>query len=636
MKLLLIHSNNFKWQAKEKALKDIEELKEKVFSFADSILVVFSAIEKEDESSPDKIARNAFESIKNAAIEIKEKNIMLYPFVHLTEQPSSPRVAQKVLNKLFELFSGDVDYKVFRAPFGYYKAFDLSNKGHPLAERSQIITISSSEAKAEEAKTDEISKKEDLTAIQAESAARSYFRILTQKGDLFEVKDYKYKKNEDKLKVFTNYEINKDRTSPEPPAHIALMKKLEITDYEPGTDPGNFRFPPRGFIVKESIQERVKQYIVDYGAHIVTTPNFYDFEHPALKKYLNRFPARQYVVESGSKNYFMRFSACFGQFLTLSQSTISYKNLPVKVYELANSYRREQSGEISGLRRLRGFTMPDMHSITSDIPMAQKTFREQYELCVNMMKDFEHDYEVAYRVQEHFFAQHKDWILDMIKLSGKNALLELFKERYAYFILKFEFNFVDSQNKAAALSTVQIDVENGERFQIKYTDEQGKENYPYILHCSISGSVERDIYALLENASDNMNRGEIGKLPFWLNPVHVRILPVGEKHIDFSNELAQKIKDQGIRVEIDDRLSERIGKRIRASEKLWIPYTLVIGDKETSGENLSVRKRGEDKDASMSTDELINEIDLLLKGYPRIPLAFPSLVSKQVIFSREV
>ena len=127
MKLLLIHSNNFKWQAKEKALKDIEELKEKVFSFADSILVVFSAIEKEDESSPDKIARNAFESIKNAAIEIKEKNIMLYPFVHLTEQPSSPRVAQKVLNKLFELFSGDVDYKVFRAPFGYYKAFDLSN-----------------------------------------------------------------------------------------------------------------------------------------------------------------------------------------------------------------------------------------------------------------------------------------------------------------------------------------------------------------------------------------------------------------------------------------------------------------------------------------------------------------------------
>ncbi len=636
MKLLLIHSNNFKWQAKEKALKDIEDLKEKSFSFPDSILVVFSAVEKQDESSPDKVAENAYNSIKNAALEIKEKNVMIYPFVHLTEQPGSPRIAQKVLGKIFELFSNDKEYSPYRAPFGYYKAFDLSNKGHPLAERSQTITVSSTGSKVEEDKTDEVSKKEDLTALQAESEARSYFRILTQKGDLFEVKDYKYNKEEQKLKVFTNYEINKDRTSPEPPPHIALMKKLEITDYEPGTDPGNFRFPPRGYIVKESIQERVKQYLVDYGAQIVTTPNFYDFEHPALKNYLNRFPARQYVVESGSKNYFMRFSACFGQFLTLSQSTISYKNLPVKVYELASSYRREQSGEISGLRRLRGFTMPDMHSVTSDIPMAQKTFREQYEICVNMMKDFELDYEVAFRVQEDFFNEHKEWILEMIRLSGKNALLELFKERYAYFILKFEFNFVDSQNKAAALSTVQIDVENGERFQIKYRDEEGKENYPYILHCSISGSVERDIYALLENASDNMNKGEIGKLPIWLSPVHVRILPVGEKHVEFSIELMQKLKDHGVRVEVDDRLSERIGKRIRASEKLWVPYTLVIGDKEVSGENLSVRKRGENNDASLSLDDLLNELSDVLKGYPKVPLAFPSLVSKQVIFSREV
>ena len=125
MKLLLIHSNNFKWQAKEKALKDIDELQEKMFSFPDSILVVFSAVEKEDESSPEKIAENAFASIKSSASEIKEKNIMLYPFVHLTEKPASPRFAQKVLGKLFDLFSADPNFKVFRAPFGYFKAFDL-------------------------------------------------------------------------------------------------------------------------------------------------------------------------------------------------------------------------------------------------------------------------------------------------------------------------------------------------------------------------------------------------------------------------------------------------------------------------------------------------------------------------------
>jgi threonyl-tRNA synthetase len=332
----------------------------------------------------------------------------------------------------------------------------------------------------------------------------------------------------------------------------------------------------------------------------------------------------------------MRFSACFGQFLTLSQSTISYKNLPVFIFENAGSYRREQSGEISGLRRLRGFTMPDVHSLCSNIPMAKEAFQSQYELSVKMMEDLELDYEVGFRCQEDFFEEHKGWIIDMIKLSGKNCLIELFKERYAYFILKFEFNFVDTQNKAAALSTVQIDVENGERFDIKYFDEEGKHvHVPYILHCSISGSIERVIYAMLEKASMKIKKGEVPSLPLWLSPVHVRILPVGESHLDFSLNLMKILRKHKIRVEVDDRLSERVGKRIRASEKLWTPYTLVIGDKESSGENLSIRQRG-GEDLSLSVEEFMDILNTQLDGYPRLSLAHPPLISKQVIFSREV
>ncbi|MFV2015567.1 MAG: threonine--tRNA ligase, partial [Candidatus Heimdallarchaeota archaeon] len=470
-------------------LKEIEDIKVKEFNTEESILVAFCAVEKNDENVSNKIAKNSYDAINKAAQEIKETNIMIYPFVHLTENPGSPRVAQKVLTNIFDLFSSNSIYKTYAAPFGYYKSFNLSNKGHPLSERSQIVSITAE--KSAEKDNEAYSDKEDLTAVQAEESTKTYFKILTQKGDIIDPSSYRYSKKEKNLKVFVSYELNKDRTAPIPPPHIELMKKLELADYEEGTDPGNFRFPPRGFTLKESIQERVKQYLIDYGAHLVTTPVFYDFEHPALKKYLNRFPARQYVVESGNKNFFLRFSACFGQFLTLSQSTISYKNLPVYIFENAGSYRREQSGEISGLRRLRGFTMPDLHSVVSDIKMAKISFQTQYELCVKMMEDFELDYEVGFRCQEDFFEENKDWIVEMIELSGKNALLELFKERYAYFILKFEFNYVDTQNKAAALSTVQIDVENGERFNIRYFDSKGKENHPIILHCSVSGGVER-------------------------------------------------------------------------------------------------------------------------------------------------
>jgi len=638
MQLLLIHSDHFKWQAKEKALKEIADLNEKSFSLNDSVLVVFSAVEKLDEKYPDKIAEKTVDAIKSAALEIKEKKIMIYPFVHLTQQPSSPRAGQKILNQIIHVFNQSPDFEVHQAPFGYYKAFELSNKGHPLAERSKRITIESSDGQdnLEQVKGDDLfSDKEDLSALKAEKASKSYFQILTQNGETIDIESYRFSKTEKALKKFVKYEIQKDRTSPEPPPHIKLMKQLELADYEPGTDPGNFRFPPRGFVLRKLIEERVEQLVIDYGAHVVKTPSFYDFEHPALKKYLARFPARQYIVQSGQKNYFMRFSACFGQFLTLSQSTISYKNLPVKIYELASSFRREQSGEISGLRRLRGFTMPDIHTLCADISMSKKAFKEQFDLSTKMLNDLELDYEIAFRIQEDFYAEHKDWILEVIQKSNKNILLELFKERYAYFILKFEFNFVDSQSKAAALSTVQIDVENAKRFDVKYIDEEGKEQYGYILHCSIPGAVERDIYAILETAAMKMQKGETPILPFWLSPVHIRLIPIGETHLNFCDRLKDKFEKANLRIEIDDRLTERVGKRIRSAEKLWTPYILVIGDKEINSNDLNVRVRGVGEQLQQ-VDHLISILVEKLKDYPTIRLPMPAYISKQVIFSRSV
>ncbi|OLS22627.1 MAG: Threonine--tRNA ligase [Candidatus Heimdallarchaeota archaeon LC_3] len=634
MQLLLIHSDHFSWEAKDKALKDISDITEKFFSTKDSILVVFVSVEQSDEGSPAIISKKAVLAIIESANDIKEKNIMIYPFVHLiTENPGKPQVARNILSKMLKGFEKKTEFTVYSSPFGYYKAFTLANKGHPLAERSKRITIDSVVEK-EVPTDDEYSDKEDLTAIKAEEQSSAEFFILTQKGDLIKTSDYRFPKKEKQFKKFIKYETNKDRTSLEPPPHIALMKQLELVDYEQGTDPGNFRILPRGLVIKNAIEEYTKQMLIDYGAHIIESPLFYDFEHPALKKYLNRFPARQYVVESGHKNYFMRFSACFGQFLTLSQSTISYKNLPVKIFELAKSFRREQSGEISGLRRLRGFTMPDIHTVCSDIPMSKKAFREQYEMSLQMMNELELDIEVAFRVQKNFFDEHKDWILDMVKLSKKNCLLEIYEERYAYFILKFEFNFVDTQGKAAALSTVQIDVENGERFEIRYVDESGKEQYPYILHCSIPGSVERDIYALLEKASAQINKKEIPILPFWVSPVHTRLIPIGEKHLGYCQQLRKSLESINVRVEIDNRLGERVAKRIRAAELLWIPMLLVIGDKELDSNELTIRERGTEE-YQKSKHDFVSELGRKLDRYPSIRLNHPPKLSDQIIFSRK-
>ncbi len=155
-------------------------------------------------------------------------------------------------------------------------------------------------------------------------------------------------KDHDNLKKFSFYEKEKSRAVKGEPAHVTLMKKLEIADYEPASDGGNMRFYPKGRFIKKLLEQYVTRRVVDYGGLEVETPIMYDMDHPTLSKYLQRFPARQYQIESDKRNFFLRFAACFGQFLMAHDATISYKDLPLKIYEMTRySFRREQSGELT-------------------------------------------------------------------------------------------------------------------------------------------------------------------------------------------------------------------------------------------------------------------------------------------------
>jgi threonyl-tRNA synthetase len=372
-----------------------------------------------------------------------------------------------------------------------------------------------------------------------------------------------------------------------------------------------------------------------YGAMIVETPLMYSYDHQSLKKYVERFPARQYVVKSGNKNYFLRFAACFGQFLTMSDAIISYRQLPLKIFEMAKSFRREQRGELAGLRRLRAFTMPDLHTATSDIKSAKKEFEEQFRLAYQYMNDIEVNIETAFRMTIGFFEENKDWITSLVKLLDKPILLELFETRYAYFILKFEFNVVDTQNKAAALSTVQIDVENSERFEISYIDSSGKEVNPLLMHCSLSGSTERVIYGIIEDQIKRSQKGSKPQFPLWLAPAQVRILPVSEEYLDFTTSIADELEQNHIRVEIDDR-DLSLGKKIRAAEKLWTPIIIVAGEKELNEGKVSTRYRFNNSQEFQPLKNVIEFIETQTKDKPTYFRVFPKLVSQQPIFSRVV
>ncbi|USG99026.1 threonine--tRNA ligase [Thermococcus argininiproducens] len=623
MRMLLIHSDYLEYEVKGKALKKPEEIKEdQKIGKLDEVLAVFMSVEKVDEQNPDEVVDKAIKEIEDVASQVKTKNIFVYPFAHLSSELGSPEIALKILKKIEEKLK-EKEYNVKRAPFGYYKAFKLSCKGHPLAELSR--TIVPGEAKKEEEVPEALKKEEELV---------SYWYILTPEGELIEVDKFDFSGHEN-LRKFANYEISKSRVVTEEPPHVKIMLEQELVDYEEGSDPGNLRYYPKGRLIKSLLENYVTEKVIEYGAMEVETPIMYDFEHPALEKYLNRFPARQYVVKSGDKKFFLRFAACFGQFLIKKDATISYRHLPLKMYELTRySFRREKRGELSGLRRLRAFTMPDMHTVAKDLQQAMEEFKKQYKLSMEVLKGVglaPEDYEVAIRFTEDFWNENKEFIVELAKIIDKPVLIEMWKQRFFYFILKFEFNFVDNLDKAAALSTVQIDVENAQRFGISYYNEDGQEEYPLLLHCSPSGAIERVMYAILEKQAKLMKQGKKPMYPLWLSPIQVRVIPISDKYLDYALYVAGKLEGAKIRADVDDR-NERLNKKIREAEKEWIPYIIVVGENEKRMGIITVRKRTDNKQYEMHIEDLIKEIRQKTEGFPYKPRPLPLLVSMRPKF----
>ncbi len=647
MRILELHCDSAKYAAREKAIQGAEpippeEMNEHAF---ENVLVVFTSVEAGDN---DAIIERAAAEVKKNYSEVKAKTLLLYPYAHLSSNLAKPGEAVAVLSKFLHKVR-EFAPTAQKSPFGWYKSFTVACKGHPLSELSKTINadtlaglqkikgaanvVEEKQIVLEKVPTQKPAVEEVVSAsLKAESVMKTYFRILTPDGKLHKPEEFDYAHHPD-LKKFADYEIKKVRAYAQEPPHIKLMKEHGLVAYEPASDSGHFRWMPKGLVIKKLLERHVSNLMVDYGALQVETPIMYDYEHPALKKYLNRFPARQYVVKSDEKEFFLRFSACFGQFLFAHDATISYKNLPLKIYELTHySFRREQSGELAGLKRLRAFSMPDMHTLCADFEQAKTEFERQYDLCAAWNTELGLPYETAFRAQEDFFNENKDWYVRMVKKGRKPMLLELYKERYAYFITKFEMNFVDNAAKASGLSTVQIDVENGETFDINYTDAEGKRQHPLILHCSVPGAIERVVYALLEQQAANIQTGKTPAFPTWLAPTQVRLVPITDAQNAAAEKILAQLKAAGVRADLDDR-SDTLQKKVRDGEKEWAPFIAVLGEREAKDGTLSVRVRATGKSETLTPAVLAERVASECKGKPFEKLALSDRLSKRPILA---
>lgn len=641
MRILQLHVDYIEYTPIKEEIVDAEPIVDKEKKRLENIVVILLSVEKGDENL---IIEDFLNETKKYLDTIKCNSLLLYPYAHLSANLEKPKKAMQILDRIekeLKINLKDSTYRIYRAPFGWTKQLEFRVKGHPMAENSKTFdNVSKSEPSIGNEKLVSLDGRQDdrdhagvSQALSAEKTLKSSWFILEPNGLLTRYEDYNFRKTENNLKNLFKYEILKNRIVEEQPPHVKLMRKLGIADYEPASDSGNMRYYPKGRLLKSLLEQFVSRKVSEYGGLEVETPIMYDSHHPSMESYFNRFPARQYNIKSDQKELFLRFAACFGQFLMTKDFQISYKNLPLKLYELTRySFRREKSGELVGLRRLRAFSMPDCHAFCRDLEQAKSEFEKRFDLSISVLKeiglDMDQDIEMAIRFTKEFYENNKQFVNFLVSKIGKPVMVEMWSDRFFYFTLKWEFNFLDNQGKASSLSTDQIDIENAERYDISFIDEDGTKKYPIILHNSPSGAIERIIFALLEKSARLIKEGKTPFLPLWLMNTQVRIIPIKNELIPFCEKIRNELKDNLIRCDLDDR-DDSLSKKIREAETEWIHYIIIVGEKEVESDRISVRDRIKKENYTIDNNAFIQLIRSQIKGKPYLPINLQENLSKR-------
>ena len=428
-----------------------------------------------------------------------------------------------------------------------------------------------------------------------------------------------------------DYELGNLESTGEEPPHVKIMREKGLADYEPAADVGHLRWYPKGRLIRDLLADYVYNLVTDRGAMPVETPIMYDLADDAIRVHAEKFGERQYRMGTKSKNLMLRYACCFGAFRILSDTFLTWKNLPLAIYELSTySFRLEKRGEVVGLKRLRGFTMPDMHTVCSDVTQSMQEFDNQITMCSQTGEDLQINYEAIMRVTADFLEENKDWVYLAADKVGKPVILEILPKRKHYWICKMDFAAIDYLGRPIENPTIQIDVESGERFKITYINPEEEEKTPIIIHCSPTGSIERVIGSLLEKTAIQADQ-KPPMFPVWLSPTQVRILPIAERHLDFAMDLSEQLRNENIRVDVDDR-QDTVGKKIRNAAGEWVPYVLVVGDKELESEKIMVNCRETKEKVSMDLQDLIIRIKDETKGMPFRKLPLPVKLSGRVQF----
>lgn len=392
--------------------------------------------------------------------------------------------------------------------------------------------------------------------------------------------------------------------------HKQIGQELELF-FTDEVAPGAPFWLPKGMVIFKELEKFIRKLTLDAGYLETSTPIMVKSELFKQSGHWTKFGEHNMYnltlsdEEDDSKgvSYTLKPMNCPESTILYRFRNRSYKELPLRLSEIGRLHRREKSGEVNGLLRVRQITMDDAHIFASE-----DQIQEEVTKILQMMMDFyqsfnfEYDFRLATRPEE-FAGTEENW--DRAEkalaqaLESKKLKYTLKEKDGAFYGPKIDMHIKDAQDREWQLATVQLDFHQPAAFDLKYTDDKGQEQRPVMIHRAIFGSFERFIAILTEHFQ--------GAFPTWLSPIQVQIIPITDRNLQYAQNVLEELKNSNIRVELDIR-SETMQAKVRDAQLQKIPYMIIIGDKEMGSKKISLRTRAGEDLGTLSVEEFLVRI----------------------------
>ncbi len=399
--------------------------------------------------------------------------------------------------------------------------------------------------------------------------------------------------------------------------HRKIGKELELFTFSPRVGAGLPLWLPKGAALRERLEQFLRKVQKDYGYLPVITPHIGQKELYVTSGHYAKYGAdsfRPITTPQEGEEFLLKPMNCPHHCEIYRSKPHSYKDLPIRLAEFGTVYRYEQSGELHGLTRVRGFTQDDAH-IYCRPDQLKEEFCKVIDIVLYIFKTLDFDEYIAQvslrdkNDRSKYIGTDENWekaeqaIIEAAQEKGLKTIVEYGEA--AFYGPKLDFMVKDAIGRRWQLGTIQVDYNLPERFELEYTGADDKKYRPVMIHRAPFGSMERFVAVLIEHTG--------GKFPLWLTPEQAVVLPISEKYNDYAKKVCELLNNYDIRASIDER-NETIGKKIRENELKRIPFLLVVGEKEAENGTVSVRRQGEGDQGSMTPEEFAAKVNEEVKN----------------------